>query len=188
VLNNRIFEDNRIPPRGFTNAAFASFGGAPVGHTYADGQYWDDAFYTLPTGASRAEVRLYFQSTSKEFIEFLRDENRTDSKGQELYNLWSTNGMCPPTLVGQQTWYTAFLLKSASFTPQNRFRIEFLSRPGLNYTVQFRDSLSSGSWQNFVANGSVTATNTVTALEDDFTANTSGGAPSSGARFYRIGY
>ena len=33
VLNNKIYEDNRIPPRGFTNAAFAAFGGAPVGHT-----------------------------------------------------------------------------------------------------------------------------------------------------------
>lgn len=37
VLNNKIYEDNRIPPRGFANAAFAQFGGAPVGHSYADG-------------------------------------------------------------------------------------------------------------------------------------------------------
>ncbi|HXU76045.1 MAG TPA: Ig-like domain-containing protein, partial [Methylomirabilota bacterium] len=33
VLNNRIYEDNRIPPRGFTNAVFAAFGGAPAGHS-----------------------------------------------------------------------------------------------------------------------------------------------------------
>lgn len=96
VLNNKIFKDNRIPPRGFSNAAFTSFGGAPVGHTYADEQYWDDTLYTIPAGAASAEVTLYYQSTSKEFVEFLRDENTTNSKGQEMYNLWNNNGKCPP--------------------------------------------------------------------------------------------
>jgi hypothetical protein len=188
VLNNKIYDDNRIPPRGFTNATFAAFGGAPVGHHYDDGQYWDDTLYTLPAGAVRAEAKLYYQSTSKEFIEFLRDENRTNTKGQEIYNLWNNNGKCPPTLMASETWVTAFLLKSAAFTPQGKFRVEFLSRPGLTYTIQFRDALTSGTWQNFVANGTLTATNTVSALEDDFTAVSSGSASSSGARFYRIGY
>jgi hypothetical protein len=96
VLNNKIFKDNRIPPRGFTNAAFAGFGGSPVGHSYPDGQYWDDTYYTIPAGAASAEVTLYYQSTSKEFVEFLRDENTTNTKGQELYNLWNANGKCPP--------------------------------------------------------------------------------------------
>ena len=104
VLNNKIFEDNRIPPRGFNNAVFAAFGGAPVGHSYADGQYWDDTPYTVPAGAKRAEVNLYYQSTSKEFIEFLRDENTTNSKGQEMYDLWNNNGKCPPTLMATADW------------------------------------------------------------------------------------
>ncbi len=103
VLNNQIYEDNRIPPRGFSNATYAAFGGAPVGHSYLDGQYWDDTLYTVPTGARRAEVRLYYQSTSKEFIEFLRDENTTNSKGQQMYDLWNNNGKCPPTLMAQLT-------------------------------------------------------------------------------------
>ena len=30
VLNNKVFKDNRIPPRGFTNVQFADFGGSPV--------------------------------------------------------------------------------------------------------------------------------------------------------------
>jgi len=55
-----------------------------VGHHYDDGQYWDDTFYTLPAGATRAEVRLFYQSTSKEFVEFLRDENTTNTKGRSL--------------------------------------------------------------------------------------------------------
>jgi hypothetical protein len=188
VLNNKIYEDNRIPPRGFTNAAFAAFGGAPVGHHYDDGQYWDDSLYALPAGATRAEVKLYYQSTSKEFIEFLRDENRTNTKGLELYSLWATNGKCPPTLMASQTWVTAFLMKSAAMTGAGKFRIEFLCRAGLTYTVQFRDSLTSGAWQNFVANGTHTATNSASAFEDDFTAASSGGPSATGARFYRISY
>jgi hypothetical protein len=103
VLNNRIFKDNRIPPRGFTNAAFAPFGGTPVGTAYADGQYWDDTLYTVVPGAASAEVRLYYQSTSREYIEFLRDENHTDSAGQTLYDLWNNNGKCPPELMASVT-------------------------------------------------------------------------------------
>jgi hypothetical protein len=99
VLNNKIFEDNRIPPRGFTNAEFAEFGGAPIGHHYDDYQYWDDTPYVVPAGAVRAVVNLYYQSTSKEFIEFLRDENTTNDKGQIMYDLWNDNGKCPPTLM-----------------------------------------------------------------------------------------
>jgi hypothetical protein len=104
VLNNQIYEDNRIPPRGFTNEAYAAFGGAPVEHPYADGQHWDDSDYTIPAGTKRAEVRLFYQSTSREFVEFLRDENKTNTKGQEMYDLWNANGKCPPELMAQAEW------------------------------------------------------------------------------------
>jgi len=99
ALNNKVFKDNRIPPRGFTNAAFADFGGAHVGYSYADGQYWDETYYAIPGGAASAEVTLYYQSTSKEFVEFLRDENTTNTRGQELYDLWNNNGKCPPEVM-----------------------------------------------------------------------------------------
>ena len=99
VLNNKIFKDNRIPPRGFTNDAFAGFGGSPVGHAYADGQYWDDTHYAIPAQATSAVVILYYQSTSKEYIEFLRDENITNDAGQQLYDLWANNGRCPPEVM-----------------------------------------------------------------------------------------
>ena len=102
VLNNKVFFDNRIPPRGFTNAAFDSFGGSPVGHNYEDGQFWDDTYYEIPPFATTAEVTLYYQSTSKEFIEFLRDHNTTDTKGQEVYNLWNTNDKCPPEIMANE--------------------------------------------------------------------------------------
>lgn len=188
VLNNKIYEDNRIPPRGFTNAAFAAFGGEPAGHHYEDGQHWDDTFYALPADAVRAEVTLYYQSTSKEFVEFLRDENRTTSHGQQLYDLWNNNGKCPPTLMAEKTWVTAFGMKAAKFVSSGKFQMEFLSRPGLNYTIEFRDSLTSGDWQAFAAHGTFTALATTSVFEDDFTAASSGGPSATGQRYYRFKY
>jgi hypothetical protein len=99
VMNNEIYSDNRIPPRGFTNTAYESFGGAHVAYSYDDGQYWDVTTYRIPIGSATAEVTLYYQSTSKEFVEFLRDENVTNSKGQDLYDLWDNNGKCPPEVM-----------------------------------------------------------------------------------------
>ncbi|MCP3906310.1 MAG: hypothetical protein GY715_22025 [Planctomycetes bacterium] len=99
VLNNAVAKDNRIPPRGFIYDAYEAFGGAPVGATYADGEYWDITQYAIPPGTVTAEVTLYYQSTSKEFIEFLRDENTTNSAGDFMYNLWNNNGKCPPELM-----------------------------------------------------------------------------------------
>ncbi|MGE0480238.1 MAG: Ig-like domain-containing protein [Phycisphaerae bacterium] len=96
VLNDMILKDNRIPPRGFTNAAYAAFGGAPVGAVYADGQHHDDTTYEVPAGAARAEIRLYYQSTSKEYVEFLRDNGNPGGAGQTMYDLWVNNGRCPP--------------------------------------------------------------------------------------------
>jgi hypothetical protein len=103
VLNSTVEKDNRIPPRGFTNAAFANFGGSPVHYSYDDGQYWDDTEYPLPIGATSAQVTLYYQSTSKEFIEFLRDENNDPNHGagQVMYDLWEANDKCPPEVMKQ---------------------------------------------------------------------------------------
>ncbi len=101
VLNNIVVKDNRIPPQGFTNAAFATFGGAPVDCNYVDGQFWDVTNYSIPPATASVQVTLYYQSTSKEFIEFLRDENRTNTLGQEMYDLWNDNGKCPPTVMAQ---------------------------------------------------------------------------------------
>jgi len=103
VLNNEIAKDNRIPPLGFTNAAYESFGGAPVGASYADGQNWDVTHYTIPAGAARADVTLYYQSVSREFAEFLRDNSSPGGAGQTFYTLWNDNGKCPPEIMASVT-------------------------------------------------------------------------------------
>ena len=102
ALNNKYYKDNRIPPRGFTNAAFAAAGAAPVAAFYADGEYWDDTEYRIPPGAAQAEVSLYYQTASKEYIEFLRDANVTNDAGDILHQQWELTGKSPPVQMAQR--------------------------------------------------------------------------------------
>jgi hypothetical protein len=111
ALNNTYIKDNRIPPIGFTNAGFEAVLAAPVGHSYADGQHWDDTEYQLPSGATKATVKLYYQTTSKEYIEFLRDENVTDDRGQVAYDQWVLHGKSAPVVMDELT------LELGNFTP-----------------------------------------------------------------------
>ncbi len=104
VLNNEIFFDNRIPPRGFTNANFEAIQSPPVGYTYTDGQYWDETTYTLDEMPARVEVKLYYQTVSKEYIDFLDEENRTNHWGATLKSLWEANGMSPPVVMNSASW------------------------------------------------------------------------------------
>ncbi len=104
VLNDTIYSDNRIPPRGFNNAKFDSIQSPPVNYAYADGQYWDTTVYLFPFIPDQIEVNLYYQATSKEYIEFLRDENYTNTAGLTMYNLWNNNGKCPPELMQNAAW------------------------------------------------------------------------------------
>ena len=88
VLNDCVAKDNRIPPSGFRPATPADPLGLelrPVGHVYpetAPGSgvlvNHDQADYvvTLPAGAQApftVTARLYYQTSSREYIEFLRN-------------------------------------------------------------------------------------------------------------------
>lgn len=100
-LNNVRLKDNRIPPRGFANAAYEAFDGHPVGATFADGQHWDDVVYPVGPSAVRAEVTLYYQTTTREYVEFLRDENTTTAAGNILFDLWNDHGQAEPVAMAQ---------------------------------------------------------------------------------------
>ena len=101
VLNDTVYHDNRIPPRGFTNAAFEAIQSPPVDASYADGQYWDVTSYDLPSDSDSVVVRLLYQTLSKEYVEFLRDANTTNSAGQDLYNAWAIHGRSAPILMAE---------------------------------------------------------------------------------------
>jgi hypothetical protein len=101
ALNDTLYKDNRVPPQGFTNAAFAAFGGAPVDHDvpglrYADGQNWDVASFRLPPGARSVHAELLYQTASKEYVDFLHAENTTNSAGQTLLDAWTAHGRSAP--------------------------------------------------------------------------------------------
>lgn len=77
------YKDNRIPPKGFRIAEAEARHSEPwyegvkrldyfSPDEYAGG--YDDISLFVPAGADYIEVTLYYQTTSREYIEFLRDE------------------------------------------------------------------------------------------------------------------
>ncbi|MDX1389153.1 MAG: hypothetical protein R3344_08185, partial [Acidobacteriota bacterium] len=96
VLNNTIIADNRIPPYLFDYDTAQERNALPVpetqyGNPGAGGayEYWDDVAFAIPVGAVRAEVRLYYQQTSWEYIQFLwlQNDGLNTFLGQEGVNL-----------------------------------------------------------------------------------------------------
>ena len=83
VLATGREKDNRIPPKGFAIAQAAErliepvWQGAAAPNFFSAAEYaggYDNFSLNLPTGASRVEITVYFQGTSREYMEFLRDE------------------------------------------------------------------------------------------------------------------
>jgi hypothetical protein len=133
-------------------------------------------------------VRLYYQSTSKEFIEFLRDENTTDSTGQDLYDLWAANDKCPPVLMTEAIWPENFSIHSLGWSINEELGMVFHSISGYTYWIEYTDDLGASNviWAPFLSNGMFEAAGTNSEFTDDFTPATSGDAPTNGHRFYRI--
>lgn len=137
VMNNVRVKDNRIPPRGFTNAAFTAVEAEPVGDAFADGEHWDDVTYPVGAAAVGAEVTLYYQTASREYVEFLRDNNTTNAAGNILFDLWDEHGKSAPVAMAH-----AFLepdaskvakCKSAIARGQERFRKSYSKEWGKCY-------------------------------------------------------
>ncbi|MCA8978483.1 MAG: hypothetical protein H6831_06535 [Planctomycetes bacterium] len=102
VLNNTYLKDNRIPPRGYEIAAFEAAGAGAVDIAYDQSQFWHDATFQIPGNAARAEVRLLYQTTSKEYIEFLQQHNDpTTNRGQIAYDQWVLHGKSAPVVMGR---------------------------------------------------------------------------------------
>jgi hypothetical protein len=129
VLGTARFKDNRIPPKGFDYAKAASRNAQPRWDNADAVDYFTAAEYTngydevtveKPAGTARWEAALYYQTTSKEYVEFLRDEiagtastlpagsyiAQTDPYfstlkdwGKALYDLWLANGGAAPVLM-----------------------------------------------------------------------------------------
>jgi hypothetical protein len=91
ALADGRYKDNRIPPKGFRIADAPERLSEPVWHGMpAPGYYTADEYSggydavdltdygIVVPGADRVEVRLQYQTTSREYVEFLRDEINGD--------------------------------------------------------------------------------------------------------------
>ncbi|MBI5383945.1 MAG: hypothetical protein HZA90_04585 [Verrucomicrobia bacterium] len=76
-------KDNRIPPKGFRVSEAKArlcepvWEGQSAPHYFTKAEYaggYDEVMLQLPRGATAISVNLYYQTTSREYIEFLRDE------------------------------------------------------------------------------------------------------------------
>jgi hypothetical protein len=132
VLNNCVELDNRIPPKGFTGGADLET--HPVGYTYpevAPGilSNTDMTTYTIPVPANATmpvtvTATLRYQTTSKEYVEFLRDEavdhafpndciTRSTgpvgtTRGGVLHDMWTTHGRAAPVTMASAAATAAF--------------------------------------------------------------------------------
>ena len=137
VLNNTVKEDNRIPPYGmrFDDAVernirpvpFNQYGNPSAGGTYL---HYDDVALNPPAGAVRAEIRLMYQPTSWEYIQFLDLANTgqnpfTAGRGDDILEAWQNTGMATPVVMTQARWgadapstYCTAKVTSNGCTPQ----------------------------------------------------------------------
>jgi hypothetical protein len=119
VLNNTVTKDNRIPTYGMTYEETRKRNALPVpasqyGNPAGSGtyNYWDSVALNPPVGATYAEVRLLYQPTSWEYIQFLSLANNKSvvflaNEGTKLLNAWLATGMAEPYSMASTTWGTA---------------------------------------------------------------------------------
>jgi len=127
VRNNCVVVDNRIPPAGFTAGGDPEV--RPVGYAYPETSpgsgvlvHWDVTPYaaTLPPDTPSplsVTARLYYQTTTDEYVGFLRDQAVVNgfpddclprasgstpamSRGEILHDMWTRYERAPPVLMG----------------------------------------------------------------------------------------
>lgn len=116
VLNDTVKHDNRIPPykmsydeaveRNAQPVPATQFGAPTNGGFY---NHWDDVALNPPAGAVRADVRLMYQPTSWEYIQFLVLANTGAvaihaNKGADVFEAWRATGMASPVVMAEARW------------------------------------------------------------------------------------
>jgi hypothetical protein len=116
VLNNKVVKDNRIPPYGMAYdeslrrsilpVPETQYGDPGSGGTY---NYWDDFVLNPPNDAVTAEIKLMYQPTSWEYIQFLDHANNGSvaflaNEGANILDAWLNTGMAAPHVMASTTW------------------------------------------------------------------------------------
>lgn len=120
ALHDMIISDTRIPPKGFI-ASETTKPTQEIDFGDGNGGYrnYDEATFavTLPadtSGSQTLSARVYYQSMTREYIEFLRSENTTNDKGEALAEIYQATGEAPPLPVSQAD--AAIVIQSAPVT------------------------------------------------------------------------
>ncbi len=115
-LLNTVMSDNRIPPyrfdydeagaRSIRPVPEDQYGAPQAGQEY---RHWDEVVLDPPRGAARAEIRLLYQPTSWEFVQFLYLANdgsvpNLAQSGQDLLDAWLATDMAEPELMAEAVW------------------------------------------------------------------------------------
>lgn len=83
ALATNRYKDNRIPPKGFRIDEAAArlsqprYGGEDAFDYYSAAEYaggYDAVLVNIPGAVNSVQINLYYQTTSREYVEFLRDE------------------------------------------------------------------------------------------------------------------
>jgi hypothetical protein len=117
VLNNTVIRDNRIPAFGMNAEAARQRNALPVPATKypvdssGNYNYWDTMTLSPPGGAAYASIRLMYQPTSWEYVQFLYLANRRQNtflanEGENLLNAWLATGMAEPYVMAAASWGT----------------------------------------------------------------------------------
>ena len=89
ALSTERHKDNRIPPKGFDTTGMNSrnvqprWNGEDAPNYFTPEEYaggYDQVTIDLPSGTASWNATLYYQTTSKEYIEFLRDQINGDAQ------------------------------------------------------------------------------------------------------------
>ena len=116
VLNNYVSSDTRIPPYGFSYDEAKARNALPVpydlyGNPGPGGEYdyWDELQLNPPAGAVSASIRLMYQPTSWEYVQFLYLANRTqnpqlETTGKDYLDAWLNTGMAEPHVMATAAW------------------------------------------------------------------------------------
>jgi len=118
VLNNKVVKDNRIPPYGMAYDESMKRSILPVPETQYGNpgpgpgkifNYWDNFVLNPPVGAATAAIKLMYQPTSWEYIQFLDHANNGTvaylaDEGEHMLDAWLNTGMAAPHVMEMATW------------------------------------------------------------------------------------
>jgi hypothetical protein len=116
ALNNTVVDDDRIPPYGMSYEQARRRNALPVPATQYGSpgptgsyRYWDEVVLSPPAGAVSATIRLLYQPTSWEYVQFLElanDESvaSLEEEGERLRLAWQATSMAAPYVMAETTW------------------------------------------------------------------------------------